>query len=182
MARSTGAVTIMIAAAAMLSACEVERAGDTDANRAETNTGTTRAASGDRPATTARNVSIRLPGFDASFNLPDGVMAGSEFDIEGVGLYPGARLTTFDLDADRDRRGDGAVVRIGFDAPAAPDIVGQWFASEFARNKVAVTQSGTVLTGTTGDGDRFRIELSPGGGGTTGQIAIIDGKSAGRGW
>src|SRR3546814_10409966 len=44
----------------------------------------------------------------------------SDFDIDGVKLYPGSQVTKVDVDADDKNGADKATVKLGFTSPAAP--------------------------------------------------------------
>ena len=87
----------------------------------DTDTGTTASAThitidGD---TDSDKLAVRLPGgIEAKVNLPGGMVNVGRFDIDGVGLYPGAKVHSVDVNAADAARTDSAVLKIGFAAPA----------------------------------------------------------------
>ena len=116
-------------------------------------------------------MSLKVPGFEAKLDVPAAIMGKSNFDIDGVKLYPGTKVTGVNVNAN-DNTGS---VRIGFDAPAAPAMVKAWFAKAFADNGMTVTQSDSGLVGTDKDGSPFAMAFSAkGSGATTGQITMRD--------
>ena len=73
-------------------------------------------------AAAAGNVAISVPRFDAKMRVPTGIMGHGDFDIDGVKLYSGSKVSTFNLNVDgSDTRGqkvDRSVIKMGFGAPA----------------------------------------------------------------
>jgi hypothetical protein len=121
------------------------------------------------------NISIDGDGVNINADLPgiDGLDIGSDFDIDGVKLYPGAKITSINVNADETRaKGQQGVVDFGLTAPAAPDVVLAWYAKAFADKGMTTTTKGSMLTGTTKDGDAFAIELAPDGTGSKGKVRI----------
>jgi len=119
------------------------------------------------------NVSFELPGFSAKVNVPEGLMDKSDFDIDGVKLYPGARVTGMNVNATGG--GSTSIVKIAFAAPDAPAKVRDWYENAFAAKSIAITRSGEGLAGKTADGDGVLMAFAPSnGGGTTGTIDIRD--------
>ena len=125
-------------------------------------------------------LAIKLPGgFEAKLPMPDSITDDSKFDIDGVGLYPGARVDTINVDADRkgDASGDKAVVVLGFAAPASAETVAGWYERQFQARNISVNRKGTLLTGKTDDGNGFALLLSDvAGGKARGQLTIHDRK------
>ena len=116
-------------------------------------------------------MSLNVPGLEAKINLPAGVINKSNFDIDGVKLYPGSSVTGVNVDANNDT----GSVRIAFDAPATPAIVTAWFAKAFADQGMTVTASDTGLAGSDKDGSPFAIALAPKGDtATAGTIMMRD--------
>lgn len=129
----------------------------------------------------AGNVSISVPGFDAKVKVPTGLMAHGDFDIDGVKLYPGAKVTTFNLNVDGTTKdgkdSDNAIVKMTFAAPADVATVTEWYKKQFAAKSVKVAQSSSGFSGKSEDGDDFTITLSPGAAGQTkGAIDVVDAK------
>lgn len=120
-------------------------------------------------------VSINLPGFDANVKLPKVMLKDSDFDIDGVKLYPGATISSINVQGDKSGANDAANVQIVYSAPADPKPVRDWFAKAFAEKSVPVKISGESLAGKTRDGTPFVMSFVPGKGGTTtGTIVIED--------
>lgn len=154
----------LLGAAALAGCTSQDKAKDEKSPGVEVNIGNKPGESGD--------VSIKVPGFETKFNLPGAVLNHSDFNIEGVGMYPGAALSSFNVNA-ADRNAD--TVTIGFTAPDAPAKVAGWYAEQFAGKSVAVTRTGDSIAGKSEDGDDFRIELTPvDGGGSAGKIVVVD--------
>lgn len=113
-------------------------------------------------------------GVGIDMNIPDFVDLDieSDFDIDGVKLYPGSKVTKVDVDAN-DRNGAGkATVKLGFTSPAAPKKAADWMAGEFAKKGVKVTRSGETLAGKDKDGADFRISFAPDGTNAKGEVVI----------
>ncbi len=126
----------------------------------------------------AGNVAFSIPGIDAKIKVPTGMMDHGDFDIDGVKLYPGAKVTTFNLNVDSKTTSEKAtdpVVKMRFAAPGDVATVTSWYKSQFAEKSVAITQTATGFSGKSKDGDTFTITLTPGASGqTNGDIAIVD--------
>ncbi len=118
------------------------------------------------------NVSLSIPGFSANIKMPGGLLAKSEFDIDGVKLPPGGQVTAMNVDAKTKGKSG---VKFEFAAPGAPAEVRDWFAKSFAAKSVAIVPSGAGLAGKTADGDLVTMTFAPAGGGQThGFVDIID--------
>ncbi len=118
-------------------------------------------------------VELKLPGgFEAKIKVPEGMTNHSKFDIDGVGLYPGAKMTKIKVNAG----GSGnATVEMGFSAAADAAAVADWYQQQFEAKKVSVTRKGETLTGKTEDNDDFTLALSPGEAGKSlGLLTIVD--------
>lgn len=127
--------------------------------------------------TESGKLALKLPGgIEAKMTMPKGVIDNSDFDIEGVGLYPGAKVASVDVNARTGTNDAGAVVKVGFDAPGDAAAVADWYQQQFETKKVAVTRAGDTLTGKTEDGDDFTLAMTAGGAGTKGLLTIIDAK------
>ncbi|WP_164155916.1 hypothetical protein [Sandarakinorhabdus rubra] len=120
-------------------------------------------------------VKLRLPGGVAgTVRLPEG-LAESKFDLDGIGRYPGAKLTTVDVKASDSDGAHEARVVLGFTAPGRPEQVADWYERALVRQGRSAARSGTTITGTTSDGNPMVIAISPGDAGTAqGRITIID--------
>ena len=120
---------------------------------------------------------IRIGGDGAAINIdvPDFVDldVASDFDIDGVKLYPGSTVTKVDVDANDRNGADKATVKLGFTSPAAPTKAADWMASEFAKKGVKVTRTGDTLAGKDKDGADFTIKFAPDGANAKGEVLIV---------
>ncbi len=118
------------------------------------------------------NVSVRVPGVSIDTKLPKSMFTKSDFDIDGVKLFPGSKIVTMDVNAGA-KKGADAVVDITFSAPAGVDTVRKHFTDGFAREEVAVKTYDGSLTGKTSDGNDFAIDFVPTGANETmGHVTI----------
>ena len=119
---------------------------------------------------------IRIGGDGAAINIdvPDFVDldVASDFDIDGVKLYPGSNVTTVNVDASDKNGADKARVELGFTSPAAPAKAADWMAGEFAKQGIKVTRTGDTLAGKDNDGSDFRINFVPYGANAKGEVVI----------
>lgn len=119
------------------------------------------------------NVGFKVPGFDANIRLPKKLLDDSNFDIDGVKLYPGSTVETVNITANKQAgKGEQADVRIGFTSPADPAKVGDWFKDQFGKESIKLADEGGKLTGTTKDGEAFTIELAEKDGKTAGTVIV----------
>jgi hypothetical protein len=116
------------------------------------------------------NVSFNFPFAKGQVKLPESWMHGGNVDIDGVKLMRGSQVTGFNLDS----QNDVSNVEMAFSAPASPDQVRSYFVDEFRKQGVTATVSGNAVTGTSKDGNPFRIEVGPAGSGSQGKIVIRD--------
>lgn len=132
---------------------------------------------GDDAATTGEGgkLEISLPGgIEANVKLPGDIGDKSDFDIEGVGLYPGASVNSVKVDAAAARETKSATVAIGFKAPGDAAAVADWYQQQFEAKQVKISRRGETLSGVAADGDAFTIALRPAGkGASTGVTTII---------
>lgn len=163
-----------------LAACDL----DTNADKASPEAGTSAAinaqddSGGDvhiaADGETGR-VALNLPGIDATIRLPKMLLKDSNFDLDGVTLYPGSSISTVNVDAGRKAGRDSALVKLVFSAPAEVSQVRSWFLKAFADKSVSVRQEGDALIGKSADGNDFTLNFAPGKGNTTtGTILISD--------
>ena len=120
------------------------------------------------------NIKIGGDGAAIDINIPDFVDLDieSDFDIDGVKLYPGSKVTTVNVDANDKNGADKAVVKLGFTSPAAPTKAADWMAGEFAKKGVKVTRTGDTLAGKDKDGADFTIKFGPDGANAKGDVVI----------
>ncbi|MCM8729503.1 hypothetical protein ACFO8O_00785 [Hephaestia sp. GCM10023244] len=103
-------------------------------------------------------VSVALPGFSGELKLPKMHLDAKDFDLNGVPLYPGSQIANIAVDA---KNGNGGVVTVDFDSPAAPATVRDWFKQRLEAAGFALTATGDNLVGTTDEGKPFRLTLAP---------------------
>ena len=120
------------------------------------------------------NIKIGGDGAAIDIDIPDFVDLDieSDFDIDGVKLYPGSKVTTVNVDANEKNGADKAVVKLGFTSPAAPTKAADWMAGEFAKKGVKVTRTGDTLAGKDKDGADFTIKFGPDGANAKGDVVI----------
>lgn len=114
-------------------------------------------------------VAFNLPFAKGEIKLPTGVMSNANFDIDGVKMMPGAKLTGFNLDAGDNQPGK---VNFTFTAPASPEQVANYFLEQFRAKGMEAKVNADLLQGTTSDGDRFQMRFAPQGSGTSGTIML----------
>ena len=119
---------------------------------------------------------LNLPGgIEAKINLPEGLGESGKFDIDGIGLYPGAVVRSVKVNASEAAATKRAEVQIGFSAPADAAVVADWYQQAFEAKNRAVTRSGETLSGKDADGDDFTIVLTGAGAGKAkGLVTIVD--------
>ena len=115
-------------------------------------------------------IAFNLPIAQGQVKVPTGMMEHSNFDIDGVKLMPGSKVTGFSMFA----RDHGATVNMSFTGPAPPEQVRSYFAEQFRQKGVEATVSGDSVTGKSKDGSPFTIQVSPAPGGSQGKIVIQD--------
>lgn len=101
--------------------------------------------------------SIKADGFSMEVDLPDITLDSDDFDMNDVDLYPGSRVTSFDI---QDKDGQGGTVKISFKAPAGVEQLASWYETRLTANDFEVARNGTNLSGKTGDGDPFSLALA----------------------
>ena len=123
------------------------------------------------------NVRIGGKGPSIDIAIPDFVDLDveSDFDIDGVKLYPGSKVTSVDVNARKKDGLDNTTVKLGFTAPAAPKVAADWMAAEFGKKGVQVARTGDTLAGKDKDGDAFTIKFGPDGANSKGEVLIIKG-------
>jgi len=121
------------------------------------------------------NIKIGGDGAAIDIDIPDFVDLNIEedFDIDGVKLYPGSKVTKVDVDANDKSGADKATVKLGFTSPTAPTKAADWMASEFAKKGLKVTRTDNKLAGKDKDGADFRIDFAPDGANAKGEVVIV---------
>lgn len=120
-------------------------------------------------------LAVKIPGVDATIAMPKIMLKDSNFDLDGVKLFPGATISTVSVVADNPTSAEAAKVKIVFQAPASPAAVKSWFEQAFTEKAVAVRTAGESLIGKTRDGAAFRMDFaSAQDGKTSGTILISE--------
>ena len=124
-------------------------------------------------------VELQLPGgLAGKVKIPAGLQADAKFDLDGLGRYPGSKLSSVDVQGRDANAGDRSVVVLGFTAPGTAAHVADWYGKAMADKGRFSGRSGNTLTGSTEDGDRMVIAVDDGAGGVArGRITITDKKS-----
>jgi hypothetical protein len=113
-------------------------------------------------------VSFNFPFAQGHVKIPDSMMKGAQFDIDGVKMIPGGTLNGFNVKA-----GDnGSTVNIGFNSPASAKDTQAYFLDQFRQKGVEAAAAGDSITGKSKDGDNFVIRVASAANGSTGTIQI----------
>lgn len=158
----------------LLAACGSDEKKSGDGTQVSINAGDEHGGVQIRTGKDGGNLKIGGDGAAIDIDIPDFVDLDieSDFDIDGVKLYPGSKVTKVDVDA-TDRNGtDKATVKLGFTSPAAPTRAADWMAGEFAKKGVKVTRTGDTFAGKDKDGADFRINFVPDGANAKGEVVI----------
>ncbi len=109
------------------------------------------------------DMAIDAPGFSGKIKLPKIRLDASNFDMNGVHLYPGSTISGMNIDAHDRGPGsdDGGTVKVTFDSPAQPDTVRAWFEQKLNAAGFTVKTDGTGLSGTTDEKKPFTLDLRP---------------------
>ena len=110
-------------------------------------------------------VAVDSPIFKGKITLPKLQLDASNFDMNGVHLYPGSIISGMNVDAHDTSGGkDDAHVRVTFASPATPATVRDWFQGKLNAAGYTVKAYGTGLRGTTDEDKPFTLDLTPDGG------------------
>ena len=116
---------------------------------------------------------VALPGRRLEVDVPKDMLKMKDVDIDGTKLYPGSTVDSLNVKQAGTGEAENTRVRIGFTAPAAPDVVRAWFLSETAGKARPLTAAGDALVGATDEGKAYRITLAAAGAGrTVGEILV----------
>ncbi len=113
-------------------------------------------------------VKVDVPGFSGQFKLPKLQLDATDFDLNGVHLYPGSTIDTVDVGTG----GKNAGLRLGFTSPAGAEQVRDWFQERLGKAGFTLKQDGSGLTGTTDENKPFRLELDGDGAKAKGIIVL----------
>ncbi|QCB53135.1 hypothetical protein E5675_00860 [Sphingopyxis sp. PAMC25046] len=158
----------------LLAACGSEEKKSGEGTEVSINAGDEHGGVQIRTGKDGGNLKIGGDGAAINIDIPDFVDLDieSDFDIDGVKLYPGSKVTKVDVDANDTNGAEKATVKLGFTSPAAPTKAADWMAGEFAKKGVKVTRTGDTLAGKDKDGADFRINFAPDGATAKGEVVI----------
>lgn len=100
--------------------------------------------------------SIKADGFSMDVDLPEITLDSDDFDLNNVALYPGSKITNFDIE---DRKGEGGKVTVSFVSPTDIAAASDWFETKMTEEKFEVVRDGNDLSGSTDGGDPFTLDL-----------------------
>ena len=115
-------------------------------------------------------VAFNLPFAKGSVKLPQNAIHTGDFDIDGVKMIPGGKMSGFHLDS----ANNVSNVNMTFTAPQTPDEVRSYFLDQFKKQGVEVALAGDAVTGKSKDGSPFTIKVGSAVNGSQGSIAIED--------
>lgn len=172
---------VMLSLFAGLSACDTSSQNAEATDAPGTNISVTAKGDGGAPVSLkadgeAGRLAVKIPGVDATIALPKIMLKDSNFDLDGVKLFPGATISTVSVVADGATSADAAKVKIIFQAPASPAAVKSWFEQAFKEKAVAVRAVGENLIGQTRNGGNFRMEFAAAQDGKTNGTILISEK------
>ncbi|MES2097671.1 MAG: hypothetical protein V4459_13010 [Pseudomonadota bacterium] len=106
---------------------------------------------------------IDAPGFKADIKVPKIALDANDFDMNGVHLYPGSKISSLNVDGGKDK--DDDKVRVAFTSPASATTVRDWLKERLGKASYTLSTAGNGLTGKTEDGKPFKLELNDDGAG-----------------
>ena len=167
-------LAVLIPPMMLLAACGSEEKKSGEATEVSINAGDEHGGIQIKTGKDGGNIKISGDGAAIDIDIPDFVDLDieSDFDIDGVKLYPGSKVTKVDVDANDKNGADTATVKLGFTSPAAPKQAADWMAGEFTKKGVEVTRTGDTLAGKDKDGADFRINFIADGATAKGEVVI----------
>ena len=109
------------------------------------------------------NLKIDTNGFKADLKLPKFSVDASNFEMNGVHLYPGSTISSINVnggDDGKDNGKDSGKVRVAFTSPASAATVRDWLKERLGKAGFTLSADGAGLTGKTDDGKPFALKLS----------------------
>ncbi|GAA0668356.1 hypothetical protein FHT00_000291 [Sphingomonas insulae] len=143
---------ILLAAALALPLAACDRAGDGTSVSINADGGNTVGSIDGKSG----EVKVDVPGFSGQFKLPKIQLDATDFDLNGVRLYPGSTIDTVNMAT----AGKDGGLRLAFTSPGSADQVRTWFQERLGKAGFTIRQDGQGLTGTTEDDKPFRLELT----------------------
>ena len=106
------------------------------------------------------NLKINANGFKADLKLPKFSVDASNFEMNGVHLYPGSTISSINVNGGQDEDKDPGKVRVAFTSPANAATVRDWLKERLGKAGFTLSADGAGLTGKTDDGKPFALKLS----------------------
>lgn len=117
-------------------------------------------------------VSIDAPGFKANIDLPKIQLDAGDFDINGVSLPSGSKITNMNIAGKGE---DDGGVKVAFTSPVGTAAVREWFQGKLAAEGFKLTATGDNLSGTTEKGKAFTLTTKPAGNGASESVLSVGG-------
>lgn len=105
------------------------------------------------------NVKIDSKGFKADLKVPKFSVDASDFEMNGVHLYPGSTIGSINVNGGDDQK-DSGKVRVAFTSPATAATVRDWLKERLTKAGFTLAADGLGLTGKTDDGKPFALKLT----------------------
>jgi len=108
------------------------------------------------------NLKIDANGFKADLKLPKLSVDASNFEMNGVHLYPGSTISSINVNGGDDGKDgkDPGKVRVAFTSPANAATVRDWLKERLGKAGFTLSANGAGLSGKTDDGKPFALKLS----------------------
>jgi hypothetical protein len=108
------------------------------------------------------NLKIDANGFKADLKLPKFAVDASNFEMNGVHLYPGSTISSINVNGgdDKDNGKDPGKVRVAFTSPATAATVRDWLKERLGKAGFTLSADGAGLAGKTADGKPFALKLT----------------------
>jgi hypothetical protein len=123
-------------------------------------------------------ISIKTPVFSGNVNIPGMDLGKGDVNFAGIKLYPGARITHFQVAGPTND--DAGKVELAFDAPAAPQAVHDYYANAFKEKGYALTEARAAdamsINAMKEDEESLALTLTPSGNATRGKMTISGGE------
>ena len=114
-------------------------------------------------------VSIDTPGFKANIDLPKIELDAGDFDINGVSLPTGSKISSMNIDGKNGNDG----VKVAFTSPVGTAAVREWFQGKLAAKGVKLTAAGDNLSGTLDEGKAFTLTTKANGTGASENVLTV---------
>ncbi|NNM76868.1 hypothetical protein HJG53_08150 [Sphingomonas sp. ID1715] len=114
-------------------------------------------------------VQVGGDGFKADIEIPGLASLGGRMKMDGVRLYPDAKVTNINIDGDK---GDKGRVAVSFTAPADRARVAAWYVEQMRDAEFKARETPTGFAGETKDGNWFTLDLKEAGAQTLGEFKL----------